>query len=135
MVIDITPSPIRKIQTNNPATLALGIKGSLSDADIENLYGLMEAEASLHATFNIIIIFYSSDEVEWAALFKSDVLSMNKDLHAKVNHYAVVGGPSYMSFTTKFLSPFLAPNFRWFAENNIQDAWDFVDSQPIEEME
>lgn len=135
MVVDLTPSPIRKIKTDNPITLALAIKGSLNDADIENLYGLMEAKATLHEKFNIIIIFYGTDEIEWSALFKPDALSMNKELHDKVDRYAVVGGPSYMSFTTKFLSPFLAPNFRWFAADDVNAAWDFVKSKPIENEE
>lgn len=108
----------------------MALKGGLNDADIENLFGLMEAEATLHEKFNIIIIFYEADAVEWSALLKPDAMSMSNELREKIDHYAIVGGPNWLALATSFLRPFMAANFKWFSSDDIESAWDFVESRP-----
>ena len=104
----------------------------MTSADIENLYGLFDAESANLSHIDMIIIFKEYDGIDWKALFNEDTAKIRAAALKKVKRYAIVGGPDWLRFAVDFLRPFRTIDIRWFDYENVDKAWNFIDARSAE---
>lgn len=132
MLPENTLPTINRIRTNRKDALAFSIDGPMTSADIENLYGLFDAESANLSHIDMIIIFKEYDGIDWKTLFNEDTAKIRAAALKKVKRYAIVGGPDWLRFAVDFLRPFKTIDIRWFGSQNVDTAWNFIDAHSTE---
>lgn len=132
MLPENTLPAINRIITNRKDALAFFIDGPMTSADIENLYGLFDAESANLSHIDMIIIFKEYDGIDWKALFNEDTAKIRAAALKKVKRYAIVGGPDWLRFAVDFLRPFRTIDIRWFDYENVDKAWNFINAHSAE---
>ena len=132
MLPENTLPAINRITTNRKDALAFAIDGQMTSADVENLYGLFDAESANLSHIDMIIIFKEYDGIDWKTLFNEDTAKIRAAALKKVKRYAIVGGPDWLRFTVDFLRPFKTIDIRWFDSQNVDTAWNFIDAHSVE---
>lgn len=130
MLPEDTISVVNKIKTNRPDAIGFYINGVLTSGDVENLYGLFEAEAANQNHIDMIVIFYDYDGIDWSALFNDDIAKIRAEAFKKLRRYAIVGGPSWFNLAIEFVRPFGRIDTKWFAAEDIDKAWSYIDAKP-----
>ena len=103
----------------------------LASSDVENLYGLFEAEAEGQNHIDMIVIFKEYDGIDWESLFNEDTARIRAEAFKKLRRYAIVGGPSWLNLAIEFFRPFGRIETKWFASENIDKAWDYIGAKPV----
>lgn len=93
MLPEDTIPVISKIKTNRAGAIGFSINGVLASSDVENLYGLFEAEAEGFDHIDMIVIFKEYDGIDWESLFNEDTAKIRAEAFKKLRRYAIVGGP------------------------------------------
>lgn len=131
MLPEDTLSVISKIKTNRRDAIGFSVNGVLSAADVENLYGLFEAEAEGFDHIDMIVIFKEYDGIDWESLFNEDTAKIRAEAFQKLNRYAVVGGPSWLYLAFEFFKPLGQIKAKWFSPQNVDDAWAYIEAKPV----
>jgi len=122
---------ISKIKTNRAGAIGFSVNGVLASSDVENLYGLFEAEAEGQNHIDMIVIFKEYDGIDWESLFNEDTAKIRAEAFKKLRRYAIVGGPSWLNLAIEFFRPFGRIETKWFASENIDKAWDYIGAKPV----
>ena len=131
MLPEDTIPVISKIKTNRAGAIGFSINGVLASSDVENLYGLFEAEAEGFNHIDMIVIFKEYDGIDWESLFNEDTARIRAEAFKKLRRYAIVGGPSWLNLAIEFFRPFGRIETKWFASENIDKAWDYIGAKPV----
>lgn len=131
MLPEDTLSVVSKIKTNRRDAIGFSINGVLSAADVENLYGLFEAEAEGFDHIDMIVIFKEYDGIDWESLFNEDTAKIRAEAFQKLNRYAIVGGPSWLNLAFEFFRPLGQIKAKWFSQKNIREAWGYIEAKPV----
>lgn len=131
MLPEDTIPVISKIKTNRAGAIGFSVNGVLASSDVENLYGLFEAEAEGQNHIDMIIIFKEYDGIDWESLFNEDTAKIRAEAFKKLRRYAIVGGPSWLNLAIEFFRPFGRIETKWFASENIDKAWDYIGAKPV----
>ncbi|WP_297323370.1 STAS/SEC14 domain-containing protein [uncultured Bartonella sp.] len=131
MLPEDTISVVSKIKTNRPDAIGFNINGILTSGDVENLYGLFDAEAANQAHIDLIVIFNEYDGIDWPALFNEDLAKIRAEAFKKLRRYAIVGGPSWFNLAIEFVRPFGKIDTKWFAPEDVAKAWNYIDAKPV----
>ena len=131
MLPEDTIPVISKIKTNRAGAIGFSINGVLASSDVENLYGLFEAEAEGQNHIDMIVIFKEYDGIDWESLFNEDTARIRAEAFKKLRRYAIVGGPSWLNLAIEFFRPFGRIETKWFASENIDKAWDYIGAKPV----
>ncbi|MBI0025159.1 STAS/SEC14 domain-containing protein [Bartonella sp. M0187] len=131
MLPEDTIPVISKIKTNRAGAIGFSVNGVLASSDVENLYGLFEAEAEGQNHIDMIVIFKEYDGIDWESLFNEDTVRIRAEAFKKLRRYAIVGGPSWLNLAIEFFRPFGRIETKWFASENIDKAWDYIGAKPV----
>ena len=131
MLPEDTIPVISKIKTNRADAIGFSVNGVLASSDVENLYGLFEAEAEGQNHIDMIVIFKEYDGIDWESLFNEDTAKIRAEAFKKLRRYAIVGGPSWLNLAIEFFRPFGRIETKWFASENIDKAWDYIGAKPV----
>ena len=131
MLPEDTIPVISKIKTNRAGAIGFSINGVLASSNVENLYGLFEAEAEGFNHIDMIVIFKEYDGIDWESLFNEDTARIRAEAFKKLRRYAIVGGPSWLNLAIEFFRPFGRIETKWFASENIDKAWDYIGAKPV----
>ncbi|CAM1650922.1 STAS/SEC14 domain-containing protein [Bartonella sp. W8122] len=131
MLPEDTIPVISKIKTNRAGAIGFSVNGVLASSDVENLYGLFEAEAEGQNHIDMIVIFKEYDGIDWESLFNEDTAKIRAEAFKKLRRYAIVGGPSWLNLAIEFFRPFGRIETKWFASENIDKAWDYIGAKPV----
>ncbi|AQT42953.1 SpoIIAA-like [Bartonella apihabitans] len=131
MLPEDTIPVISKIKTNRAGAIGFSVNGVLASSDVENLYGLFEAEAEGQNHIDMIVIFKEYDGIDWESLFNEDTARIRAEAFKKLRRYAIVGGPSWLNLAIEFFRPFGRIETKWFASENIDKAWDYIGAKPV----
>lgn len=131
MLPEDTIPVVSKIKTNRPDAIGFNINGVLTSGDVENLYGLFDAEAANQEHIDLIVIFNEYDGIDWPALFNEDLAKIRAEAFKKLRRYAIVGGPSWFNLAIEFVRPFDKIDTKWFAPEDVAKAWNYIDAKPV----
>lgn len=124
---------IRRIPTNRPDVFAFAIEGHMSDADIENLYGLLDAAYEQHDEIDLLIRLTGYEGFDWGSAFSETTLSMRAKSLRHLRRYAIVGGPLWIQASVTLMQPFLSIEIKNFEPEEEDAAWSWLDARPTKE--
>ncbi|MBD0414776.1 SpoIIAA family protein [Oryzicola mucosus] len=123
----IDPIPaIRRIETDRGDVCALEIVGHVSDGDIENAYGLIDAVAMMHETIDILVRVTDYEGIDWSAIFMED-----GEAQKPARKFAFVGGPGLIRTAMTTFGPFKAEERRNFDYDHEAEAWEWIGATPL----
>lgn len=128
------PPAIRQIETSRADLCALEIVGRLTTADVENAYGLVEAEFASHDRIDLIVLISGYEGFDWASAFNLDILRRKMRAIGHISRYALIGGPIWLRLLTKLSSPFLSMEIRCYRASEAVEAWKWLKARPLERV-
>lgn len=126
------PPAIRRIETSRADLCALEIVGRLTIADVENAYGIVEAEFASHDRIDLLMRVSDYEGFDWASAFNLDLLRRKMRAIGHIGRYALVGGPGWLRVLTRMSAPFLSIEIRCFAAAGEAEAWIWLKARPLE---
>jgi hypothetical protein len=128
----LEPVPaIRRLGTSRPSLAAFDIVGHVSPADVENLFGLLEAAYALEPSVDIVLRLIEIDGVDWHEV-ASDTISDGKEHAARhVRRCAIVGNRHGRTAARGFFLEVEPVEFREFELEEEGMAWAWVDGLPL----
>ena len=131
--LDRVPA-IRQIATDRADCSAFDIVGHVTSADVENLFGLLEAAYALHERIDVLVRIVDHEGVDWSEI-SSQTLSEGKRLaKAHVRRCATVGEPNWIPNVTGFFSPSLDIELKHFRLDEEDEAWAWIGARPVDEV-
>jgi len=115
------------IETNNPLVLAYSIDGTMSKADIE--HAIVTLQPHLARELGPISVLGRFGDVRFsdpASFFDERYIRFKKDTLARVERYAIVGGPTWLQLMIEATAPFVPFDLRYFEKSDEAAAWDWV---------
>jgi hypothetical protein len=130
--LDRVPA-VRQIPTDRPDCSAFDIFGEVMSADVENLFGLLEAAYALHDQVDLLVRMVDHDGVDWSDV-SSETISEGKRLaQAHVRRCAAVGEPNWIPSVTGFFTPRPDVELKHFSSEDEAEAWAWIGARPVEE--
>lgn len=123
---------LKFIETNNPLVLAYSIDGALSKADMEQ--AIVTLQPHLARELGPISVLGRFGEVRFsdpASFFDERYIRFKKDTLARVERYAIVGGPTWLQLMIEATAPFVPFDLRFFEETDEAAAWDWVGAHEV----
>ncbi len=126
------PPAIRRIDTSRADLCALEIVGRLTTADVENAYGIVEAEFASHDRIDLLVKVSDYEGFDWASAFNLDILRRKMRAIGHIGHYALVGGPGWLHMLTRGSALFLSMEIRCYQAAEEVEAWKWLKARPLE---
>ena len=123
---------VRRILTDREDVFAFEIEGHLDDASLENLYGLLDAAYADHEEIDLLIRLTGYDGMDWSAAFSESMISLREKSLKHLRRYAIVGGPFWLQSSVTLLQPFLSIDIRTFEDDEETEAWQWLETKPID---
>ncbi len=127
-----TPPSIRRIDADRDDAYAFEVTGHITSADIENLYGLLEAGYALHDKIDLLVLVHDYEGFDWSAAFTETTMVGKTHALKHIRRYAVVGGPGWMAAAINVSKPFLSLEMKHFEPDRVQDAWEWIGAMPVD---
>ncbi|WP_199194685.1 STAS/SEC14 domain-containing protein [Phyllobacterium phragmitis] len=124
---------VRRIPTNRADAFAFTIEGHLSNADVENVYGLLEAAYEQHDKIDLLVRLNGYEGFDWNAAFKDTTFAMQTRSLKHIRRYAIVGGPAWIHVCANLLKPFLSIDMKTFDSSDEIKAWQWIGAEEIGE--
>ena len=121
------------IETNNPLVLAYSIDGTMSKADMEQAIATLEPR--LARELGPISVLGRFGEVRFsdpAGFFDERYIRFKKDTLARVERYAIVGGPTWLQLMIEATAPFVPFDLRYFQKTDEAAAWEWIGAREVE---
>ena len=80
-----TPPSIRRIETDRSDACAFEITGHITAADVENLYGLLEAEYALHDKLDLLVLIHDYEGFDWSAAFTETTHASARPMRSSIS--------------------------------------------------
>jgi len=122
---------IRKIETSRDDLCAIEIAGRITANDVENAYGLIEAEFAGHDRIDLILRVADYKGFDWALAFSPQTLRRKMRAIGHLRRYAVIGGPAWLPQAIALVAPFVSTQVRHFALADEAAAWNWLDARPV----
>lgn len=124
---------IRRIPTNRGDAFAFAVEGHLTSADIENIYGLLEAAYELHDKIDLLLRLDGYEGFDWNAAFKDSTFAMQARSLKHIRRYAIVGAPAWISVSAGLVKPFLSIEMKTFTSEEEAEAWKWIEAEEVAE--
>ncbi|MBB2971057.1 STAS/SEC14 domain-containing protein [Mesorhizobium sp. RMAD-H1] len=124
---------VRRIPTNRQDAFAFTIEGHLTSADVENVYGLLEAAYEQHDRIDLLVKLDGYEGFDWNAAFKDTTLAMQTRSLKHIRRYAIVGGPTWVNVCANMLKPFLSIEMKTFDSAEEAEAWAWIGAEEVKE--
>ena len=124
------PAGLKFLETNNPLVLAYSIDGTIGKADMERAIATLQPRLS--SELGPISVLGRFGEVHFsdpANLFDGRYFWFKKAVLARVQRYAIVGGPAWLRVMVHATAPFVPFELRHFEQADEKAAWDWVGAQ------
>ena len=131
MLINDTPPNVRRIETDREGAYAFEVKGFISAADVENMYGLLEGAYELHDRIDLIVIVHDYEGIDWSAAWKEPTIFGKTRALKHIRKYALVGGPAWFHAGVSFFKPFLSIEMKTFELEEVESAWEWIGAKPL----
>lgn len=118
---------LKFIETDNPLVLAYSIDGTISKADLEQ--AIVTVRPRLARELGPICVLGRFGDVRFsdpASFFHERYIGFKKDTLARVERYAIVGGPTWLQLMIEATAPFVPFDLRYFEKADEAAAWDWV---------
>ena len=121
---------VRRLDVDRRDLYAFDIVGHVSPADVENLFGLLEAAYALSPRIDVLLRVVDNDGVDWDAV-APDTMRQGKALAGEhVRRCAIVGDRDGLDALHGLFLNAKQVEFRQFANAEEPEAWGWVGGQP-----
>jgi SpoIIAA-like len=128
----LEPVPaIRRIGTSRSGLTAFDIVGHVSPADVENLFGLLEAAYALEPRVDILLRLIEIDGVDWDEVAPDTISDGKRHAAEHVRRCAIVGIRHGRAAARGFFLEVEPVEFREFDLDEEGMAWAWVDGLPL----
>jgi hypothetical protein len=118
---------IQLLETDNPLVLAYAFDGTLTKTDLDQVIDAVQPR--LDRELGPISVLARVGELlfsEPASLLHERYFNFKKTALARVERYAVVGGPAWLRMMVKATAPLMPFDLRYFDPADEKEAWDWV---------
>ncbi len=121
---------VRRIETDRRDLSAFDIVGHVSAADVENLFGLLEAAYAIDTKVDVLLRVVDNEGVDWPEV-AADTIEQGK-AHARehVRRCAVVGEREGLAAVQGLFLDAKPVEFRQFTPDEEVAAWSWVSGRP-----
>ena len=120
---------VRRIDTGRRDLHAFDIVGHVTSADIENLYGLLEAACAIDPRIDVLLRVIDNEGVDWREV-SPDTMKQGKVLASEhIRRCAVVGDRAGLAATHGIFLNTRPVEFREFSSQDEDDAWNWLEDQ------
>ena len=126
--LDAVPA-IRRIETDRADLLAIDVVGSVSPADAENLFGLLEAAYALHRKIDVLVRLVDYKEMDWSGLSGQTLENGKAQALEHVQRCATIGEPDWTGHV-KGIFTRIPVDLRYFDTGNEREAWNWLGAMP-----
>ncbi|MEQ1953182.1 STAS/SEC14 domain-containing protein [Mesorhizobium sp. CN2-181] len=121
---------VRRIDTGRRDLHAFDVVGHVSPADIENLFGLLEAACAIDPRIDVLLRVIDNEGCEWREV-SPDTMKQGKTLASEhVRRCAVVGDRAGLAAIHGIFLDAKPVEFREFLADDEDDAWNWIEDQP-----
>jgi hypothetical protein len=121
---------VRRIDTGRRDLHAFDVVGHVSSADIENLFGLLEAACAIDPRIDVLLRVVDNEGFDWREV-SPDTMKQGKELASRhVRRCAVVGDRAGLAATHGIFLHTKPVEFREFLSEDEDGAWDWIEDQP-----
>lgn len=125
------PAGLAFIPTSKPDVMALEINGVITGGEMPQLVEKFDSFLKQHENVNMLLRFKHFGGYDPAILMHSGWISLKVAAIRKLERYAIIGAPQWMSKIIESTNPlFPEIDIRTFSENQESEAWDFVGAKP-----
>jgi hypothetical protein len=126
---------LKLLETTSPLVLAYAIDGTLTKADMDQAIATLRPR--LTRELGPISVLARVGELLFSdpsSFLDERYFRFKKETLARVERYAIVGGPSWLQLMIKATVPFVPFELRHFASADEDEAWDWVGAQEVRKM-
>lgn len=123
---------VRKLDTDRDDVFAIEVVGHVSSADVENLYGLLEAAYALHPKIDVVVRMVDHDGVDWAEVDEATISDGKAHAREHVRRCAAIGEPDWTADLTGWFTSTEPVELRHFAAEDEAEAWGWLDAKAID---
>lgn len=123
---------VRRIETDRTDLFAVDVVGHVASADVENLYGLLEAAYALHPKIDVLVRMIDHDGVDWADVHEDTVSDGKAHAREHIRRCASIGEPDWTADLTGWFTSVEPVELRHFAAEDEAAAWAWLDAKPID---
>ena len=129
-MLDSVPA-VRRINTDRETLAAFDIVGTVNSADLENLFGLLEAAYALHPSTDVLLRLTDCDGFEGSGFERSTVDEGREAAGEHVRRCAIIADGHGISESNRLFVAVGAGETRHFAADEEAEAWDWMGAQPV----
>lgn len=129
-VLGSLPPALSFIETTRSDTFAFEWNGKLTRADVGRAIETLQPAFQSRASIRLLARIEDMGGVAADALLQSGLFSLKLLGLRKLERYAVVGGPSWLSRYCQLLRGVLGRDIRHFTRDHERDAWSWLETQP-----
>lgn len=126
---------IRIIETDRPDVLGFELDGRISAADAEFAADYFNRALAEDRPLRLLGRVKCIDGAELGALLGHKYLAMKVGMLKRLERYAIVGGPAWLSAWVSALDPIVSAELRYFPADQEAQAWDWLDAHPKEQAQ
>lgn len=119
---------VRRLDTDRPSLQAFDIVGHVSSADVENLFGLLEAAYLLHPRLDVLIRIFDFDGIDWSEVDAATIDEGRRHAAEHVRRCAIVGDRYGRTEAGGFFLKTAGVECQEFDVTDEQQAWDWLAS-------
>ena len=119
---------VRQIETERPDLYAFDLVGTVSAADVENFYGLLEAAYALHSAIDVLVRATDQDESDAGDASPATIDAGKAHAGEHVRRCALVGDTRALPEIQRFFAA--SVEVRHFDKKEEAAAWAWIDSRP-----
>lgn len=121
---------LRLIATSRPDTYGYVWNGKITRADVENVLGTLRHELQSHASVRVLGRLEHIGGFQPSALLQSSLMRVKLLGIRKIERYALVGGPKWLSKYVALVKRITGIDMRSFDLASERDAWSWLDARP-----
>ncbi len=129
-MLDSVPA-VRRIDTDRETLAAFDIFGTVNSADLENLFGLLEAAYALHPSTDVLLRLTDCDGFEGRGFGRSTVNEGRQAAGEHVRRCAIVGDGHGIADSSRLFVAVGAGETRHFAARQEDEAWDWLGARRV----
>jgi hypothetical protein len=121
------------LETDNPLVLAFKFDGTMTPREMD--HAMVELKPRLNkdlGPLNVLARIGDLAVSEPTSFLDSRYFAFKKDVLARVDRYALVGGPRWLELMTKGLAPLVPFELRHFPAEQESAAWEWVGAHPVD---
>jgi len=124
---------LRKISTTRPDTYGFVWNGRISVEDTAEFVEVLEKAIEAHGKVRLLGRIEHMGGIVPGAITDTGLLSLKSALSHKIDRYAIVGGPAWLTRYVGIMKSLVGIDLRHFDAAAESEAWTWLDAQPIAE--